>query len=428
MKHPCAGIRLVQEGIRVRIDIDRSRRPDSEQSKGPSLKDVQMKRQLLVIHAGRGPRAYRRVAAILFGPSLLVALGTLPAVAGSSLDLGFADTGISFGNSARWRGVRFNAIDEDIESIIGVNITFWKPDYNDRGAIMGIAAGLYGVGTEEFRGIGASLISHRVSRTRGIAVAIATVGDVKGDYDDWSGASEIRGVAAAIGGIGAGDVYGVAVAGLGIGAHDGRGIFVAGLGAGMNEFSGIMAAGLGLGVNSATGIVVAGLGMGADRIRGVAVAGLGMGTSDFSGIGIAGLGMGAHDVEGVFVAGLGIGAHDVSGATAAGLGIGAHDVTGITIAGLGVGARDVRGITVTGIGIGAEYVQGIAVTGIRFLTDDLSGISVGAWNHSRNFAQGLQIGLLNMADDLQGVQIGLLNYAGNKRGIFRWLPLLNMSR
>ena len=47
-----------------------------------------------------------------------------------SLDLGYNETGISFGNSPRWSGIRFNFSDCGIQEINGINITFWTPEKN----------------------------------------------------------------------------------------------------------------------------------------------------------------------------------------------------------------------------------------------------------------------------------------------------------
>ena len=53
----------------------------------------------------------------------------------TSLDLAINGYGIGFGNSAWFRGLRFNWQDEDVESVIGVNITFWKPEESPDGQI-----------------------------------------------------------------------------------------------------------------------------------------------------------------------------------------------------------------------------------------------------------------------------------------------------
>ena len=58
-----------------------------------------------------------------------------------SLDLGVNGYGISFGNSARWSGLRFNLVDRRVERVTGINLTFWKPGRNPDAVINGIALG-----------------------------------------------------------------------------------------------------------------------------------------------------------------------------------------------------------------------------------------------------------------------------------------------
>lgn len=55
----------------------------------------------------------------------------------------------------------------------------------------------------------------------------------------------------------------------------------------------------------------------------------------------------------------------------------------------------------------------------------LKGFSMSAFNHIKGRQDGLVIGLLNVAGDLNGIQIGLLNYARNNRRGLRLLPLVN---
>ena len=39
--------------------------------------------------------------------------------------------------------------------------------------------------------------------------------------------------------------------------------------------------------------------------------------------------------------------------------------------------------------------------------------------------RGLQVGVVNYAEDLRGVQIGLLNYVPSNPWYLRWMPLVN---
>ena len=59
-----------------------------------------------------------------------------------SFNIGSHNSGISFGNSPVWNGLRFNFSDCNIEEINGINITFWTPERNPSSVIRGIALGL----------------------------------------------------------------------------------------------------------------------------------------------------------------------------------------------------------------------------------------------------------------------------------------------
>jgi len=59
-----------------------------------------------------------------------------------SFDIGLNNTGISFGNSSYFNGIRFNFVDCGIEEINGINITFWQPERNPGSVINGMAIGL----------------------------------------------------------------------------------------------------------------------------------------------------------------------------------------------------------------------------------------------------------------------------------------------
>ena len=51
-------------------------------------------------------------------------------------------SGISFGNSQSWNGIRFNITDCNIRTINGINITFWQPEKLENSVINGLAVGL----------------------------------------------------------------------------------------------------------------------------------------------------------------------------------------------------------------------------------------------------------------------------------------------
>ena len=52
-----------------------------------------------------------------------------------SLDLAVDHVGLSFGNSPRHTGLRFNLRDENVRRINGINATFWMPGDSPRGEI-----------------------------------------------------------------------------------------------------------------------------------------------------------------------------------------------------------------------------------------------------------------------------------------------------
>ncbi|MGD2152937.1 MAG: hypothetical protein PVG79_06680, partial [Gemmatimonadales bacterium] len=61
---------------------------------------------------------------------------------GGGLNLTIGCTGISFGDSDRINGLRFNWSDGDLDVVNGVNVTFWRPRRWVRGTINGLSVGL----------------------------------------------------------------------------------------------------------------------------------------------------------------------------------------------------------------------------------------------------------------------------------------------
>ena len=295
---------------------------------------------------------------------LLVALAS-PASA-DSLDFPVRGAGISLGNSTRFSGFRFNAVDQDVEELNGLGLTLWKPLASRGGRMRGIYAGLYGQRVEEFSGISFGLAGSSV--------------------------------------------------------QVGRGIFLAGLGLAFGAEDTPHG-----GVARATGIMVAGLGMGGEILRGIAIAGLGIGADDFAGLAIAGLGMGADTMRGIGVGVLGIGGDSFTGVGIGGLGLGADQFKGLGIGGLGVGADTIHGIVLGGLGCGADEIRGFAFGGLMVKAGDLSGAAVSGYTNVRGTQHGLALGVLNSAHVLHGVQIGVLNYARNNPSPFKLLPVLNVN-
>ena len=66
-----------------------------------------------------------------------------PFIGARSLTLPAKTWGICFGNAPRFNGLRFNIMDNRIETINGINITAWKAnDKNAGGRVNGISLGL----------------------------------------------------------------------------------------------------------------------------------------------------------------------------------------------------------------------------------------------------------------------------------------------
>ena len=69
--------------------------------------------------------------------------------------------GISFGNSTRFDGIRFNLTDKDIEKINGINFNVWgaKDDARQTGTVNGISIGIpAAMGTNYRNGINIGLL------------------------------------------------------------------------------------------------------------------------------------------------------------------------------------------------------------------------------------------------------------------------------
>ena len=303
---------------------------------------------------------------MLRGPWLLLLVALASSASAGSLDLPVRGAGISFGNSTRFSGIRFNGVDQDVEDLNGLGLTLWKPRASLDGRMRGVYAGLYGQRVAEFSGISLGLIGTSVQHGRGIF--LAGLGLAFGAEDNPHG-GEAR-------------TTGILIAGLGIGGEILRGIAIAGLG---------------IGADSMTGIAIGGLGMGADTMRGIGIGLLGIGGDVFTGIGIGGLGLGANQFKG--------------------LGIG----------GLGIGADTLHGIVLGGLGCGADEVHGFAFGGLMVKAGDLSGVSVSAHTRVKGRQSGVAIGLVNVTRVLKGLQLGVLNYAGNNPPPFKLLPVLNVN-
>ena len=215
-----------------------------------------------------------RVAAAVFGAALFFVSGPSSVSAQNdrdrdrdrddrrSLDIGAGGAGISFGDSRRWTGLRFNYRDSRLIEANGVNVTLWYPYEGGAGRVSGFAIGLPATGARDLTGVGLGVFGFGVER-RFTGIGIGGIG--------MGGGGDMKGIMlAGVGMGGGGDISGISIAGVGMGGGgDLRGIAIGGLGAG---FGGTL-----------RGIGIGGLGVGGARIRGIAIGGVGVGGQDIKG-------------------------------------------------------------------------------------------------------------------------------------------------
>ncbi|MFK7741179.1 MAG: hypothetical protein AB8H80_12745 [Planctomycetota bacterium] len=334
-----------------------------------------------------------------------------------SLDLGVADTGFSIGNSPRWTGLRLNISDYGVEYVHGVNLTLWSS--RERGI-------------EEFAGLAlgtAPTAKESVGLRVGLAATTASGSNTGID---------IAGLAAVYGG----DATGMHIGGLAAVSN--------------NRFDGIQIGGLAtVAEGGMTGLQLGGLATVSDKdIAGISGAGLAVvADQDIQGLHFAGLAVVAQgDIHGVGAGGLALVSQGrIAGIHGAGLGLVAEEgVHGIGIAGMQLSGSDSelfdfsprapastggdtgersrswnRGIMVAGLRADADQVDGVSIAGLINRSHDFDGLGISLHNSTSGLQRGVQIGLVNYAEDLRGVQIGLINHVPSNPPLLRWLPLIN---
>ncbi len=335
--------------------------------------------------------------------------GNLPA---QSLDIPTRHSGISFGNSKVFNGLRINFRDNQVERINGINITLWSAKENKNAVVNGLSLGL---------------VAPEAAYLKGFSIGVLGVAAEK----------DLSGIQVGLLGAGAGgNVSGITIGGLGAGSGgDISGLVIGGLGAGSGgSLKGAILAGLGGGCNGdLTGIAFGGLGFGAQgNIRGLAVGLLGVGGGqDITGITFGGLGAGASgNMTGLNIGGIGIGAgKDLSGITFGGVGAGCgNELKGVTICGIGAGAPTIKGVTLAGIAVGGDRISGasLALGMIKIQPDGvLKGFAASAYNQIKGRQTGMSLGIFNYAWQLNGIQIGLINYVRDNPKYLKVLPLFN---
>ncbi len=304
-----------------------------------------------------------------------------------SLDLGYADYGLSFGDSPRWRGIRVNFQDGAFQDVRGLNLTLWTPKPEPDSRLIGIAAGLCGPGAGRITGISLGLVSVlALERMRGLqASGLATISE-----------GRICGISASgLATIAKGDLCGLALSGIATLARQNMtGIQASGFltlaegnmtGAHLSLFS-TYAEGAMTGLNVAGGAVLSGT-----RLRGINLAGLGLGAEAWPAPAQEGAPLAGPDAE-------------------------TPPPRRASVEGLSVSLRIV-----------ADELLGLSVAGAQCRARVMKGVSVALLNRFAETQQGVAIGLFNHAAALEGFgcQLGLVNHVAENPPLLRWLPVFN---
>jgi len=104
--------------------------------------------------------------------AILSAILALAGAAGASLDLAAGNIGLSLGNSPCHTGIRLNAVDDEVVSVNGINLTLWNPDMNPGAAHRGLSLGLIGPRANTIDGLalgGLGAVAHE--RLTGVGAA-----------------------------------------------------------------------------------------------------------------------------------------------------------------------------------------------------------------------------------------------------------------
>ncbi len=272
----------------------------------------------------------RRISLCIFVLSL-----PLLSIFSQGLNIPAKNWGLSFGNSTRFDGIRFNLIDKDIEKINGINFNVWgaKDDSRQTGTVNGISIGIpAAIGTNYRNGINIGLLG--------------------------AGARQ--------------DMNGINLGGLGVGAGNnlkGINIGLLGVGAG-NDLYGINIGGLGVGAGGdVVGLNFGGLAVGSGgSVKGISMSILVVGSGE--------------QVVGISLAGLAVAGPKVSGLQAA-LIVGGEQVQGISLAPAYFRIEGMDG-----------YMKGISVSAFNHVQGDVFGICIGIFNWAYA-VRGFQLGVLN---------------------------------
>jgi len=310
----------------------------------------------------------------------------------SSLDIGINSTGISFGNSECWNGIRINTTDCEVKNVNGINITLWKPEKNPASTVNGIALGI-APAAKNINGLSFGLAALLGKKNlRGINIGtIATVG---------------------------GNIGGLNFGGLALVSRDN----IAGINFGgfatvaKGNISGINFGGFALVSNkNISGVNVGGLALvSKGNINGINFGGLALvSNSNVSGINIGGLAIVSKEgIKGINVGGLAL--------------VSKGDIFGLNQSIIATFSKGtIKGFNFSGYKMEADEFYGLNVTPGWVEVGNLYGISIASFHKIEGTQKGLVIGILNIAEELKGVQLGLINIAKNNSGILKVLPLIN---
>lgn len=309
-----------------------------------------------------------------------------------SLKLGIASTGICFGNSEKWNGIRINVSDCNVKEVNGVNITLWNPKNNPDLKVKGIAVGLAPAGKS----------------INGISIGLGAV----------VGKKELKGIN--VGGIAAvgGSLEGINLGGIAlVGKEKIYGINIGGIATvAKGNISGFNLGGLAVVSNqNIIGINVGGLAtISKGEMYGLNLGGLAViSQANICGINFAGIGIVSKgNILGINLGGLAL----VSNGNIYGLN---QSIIGT------ISKNSVKGINVSGYKLEAGSFYGINFTAGWTELNNLNGISISSFHKIDGTQRGIVIGILNIAEELKGFQFGLINIAKNNKGITKVLPLIN---
>jgi hypothetical protein len=173
----------------------------------------------------------------------------------------------------------------------------------------------------------------------------------------------------------------------------------------------------------------------AGRINGAAIGTVYVPSNETNGLVFSGFMMDyAADITGIALAGLWLNGSDLKPTTIKGVGFGGYlakvpHFEGMLVSGLAAMAKEATGIMIGGGYSRLIRLKGAALGGlITLVHGEAHGVMIGGIGTSAAKMTGLAVGgLINETGELHGVQIGLVNCADNNPKYFKCLPLINMN-